>query len=285
MQQPGIKAPNSYRLAPVGQCIYCGATGVRLDKEHVIPEGMGGTLILQEASCVPCARITSLFERKVMQGFLDHGRRALGVKGKKKHKKKLALTVTQTLLGHGDTTSEVELPFEQAWRVMSFPLLTLPRIMDPDKDLTDEEGVDLLGTDTIHFGTERLQRGHIGAARGARIEDRIDVISFVRLLAKIAHSYHVAINGLFPLHESPLIPIILGERMDAKNWIGGMEEHPLPSDRPALHLIAEDPMFGDDGSRSVAVRIKLFAPHQTPTYVAMTRIMPPAVDAAGSPNP
>lgn len=275
MQSSGIKAPFSYRLPPVGQCIYCNAKGVRLTDEHIVPEGMGGTLILQEASCDPCAKITSLFERKVMQGFMDHGRQALGVKGKKKHKKKRIFTLTQTLLGDGNATREVELPFDSAWKVMSFPLFTVPRALDPEKELTADEGVEVFGVDTIHFGTEHLERKHHGAARGVLVHDRIDVISFTRLLAKIAHSYHVSVHGMFPLQESPLIPIILGHRMDAKNWVGGIEEHQLPSDSPSLHLLAENSLSGDDESQAVAVRMKLFAPHHAPTYIAISRIMPP----------
>lgn len=282
MQKPGIKAPFAHRFPAVGQCIYCGATGVRLTEEHIVPEGMSGTLILPDASCDPCAKITSLFERKVMQGFMDHGRQALGVKGKKKHKKKLASTVTQILVGDDNITKDVELPFDHAWKVMSFPLLTLPRALDPEKELTGDDGVDVFGVDTIHFGTEHLERKHPDATRGARIHDRIDVISFVRLLAKIAHGYHVSVHGMFPLQESPLIPIILGQRLDARNWIGGMEEHPLQSDSHSLHLLAEDTLPADNGSQAVAVRMKLFAPQNAPTYVALSRLIAPSTDARGA---
>ena len=43
-----------------------------------------------------------------------------------------------------------------------------------------------------------------------RFGDRMDVWAFGKMLAKIARSYHVAVHGLFPLDQSPLVPIILG---------------------------------------------------------------------------
>ncbi|WP_217540240.1 hypothetical protein, partial [Stenotrophomonas sp. GbtcB23] len=67
-----------------------------------------------------------------------------------------------------------------------------------------------MAIDTLHFGMGegRLVRDWI--AKCMRIEDRMDIWAFVRLLAKIAHGYHVAVYGQFPLNESPLVPIILG---------------------------------------------------------------------------
>jgi hypothetical protein len=280
MQAPGVKAPFSHRLPAVGQCIYCGAEGIRLTDEHIVPEGMGGTLILQEASCDPCAKVTSLFERRVMQGFMDHGRRALGVKGKKKRNKKLPSTVTQTLIGADDAAFEVEMPFDKAWKVMNFPLFPLPRVMDPGKELTAEEGMRFKGADTLHFGAESIRTEGISGAVGVRVSDSIALFSFVRLLAKIAHGYHVSVHGMFPLHESPLIPVILGDARGMGNWIGCADEHPLPSDRPSLHLLAADALDGDDGSTCTAIRIKLFAPNGAPTYVAASRLTAPR--ASGS---
>ena len=36
---------------PVRRCIYCGATTSPLGKEHIIPYGLGGSMILPRASC------------------------------------------------------------------------------------------------------------------------------------------------------------------------------------------------------------------------------------------
>lgn len=48
----------------VGKCIYCGRPGgeVTLNIEHIIPESLGGTLQLPQASCPDCQKFTSAFE-------------------------------------------------------------------------------------------------------------------------------------------------------------------------------------------------------------------------------
>lgn len=95
MESPRFKAPHTLRLQSVGACIYCGATEGRLTEEHIIPTGLGGTLVLPNASCDMCATLTSQFEMRVLRGFLDRGRRAMGIKGRKAHKRALPETVAK----------------------------------------------------------------------------------------------------------------------------------------------------------------------------------------------
>ena len=68
VQQPLFR-DGLYVYSPVGFCIYCGAKKydtkrpVRsLATEHIIPEGLGGKLILPEAACAKCEGITASFE-------------------------------------------------------------------------------------------------------------------------------------------------------------------------------------------------------------------------------
>src|SRR4051794_27690090 len=48
----------------VGRCIYCDAQlgDAVLTTEHIIPESLGGMLVLPEASCTDCQKFTSAFE-------------------------------------------------------------------------------------------------------------------------------------------------------------------------------------------------------------------------------
>lgn len=241
MQDNGIKAPTTYRYPSVGACIYCGATSGRLTEEHIIPKGLGGTLVLPEASCDTCAKITSLFELHVMRGFMDRGRQAMGIKGRKQHKRPKETALDQTFIQLDESLFKQEVPVDQAIRVMHLPVLPLPGFLDPlHPPRPDAEQVDIVAVDTIQFRTDQFQAIRPHSAVGVQIKDRMAIWDFVRLLAKIAHGYQVATRGMFPLEESPLVPIILGTRRDARNWIGCIAEHPLPSDRPALHLLNED---------------------------------------------
>jgi hypothetical protein len=57
------------RYAPAGFCIYCGARGpsVALGQEHIVPKGLGGTLILPDASCRDCEKITGAIEQQCLR--------------------------------------------------------------------------------------------------------------------------------------------------------------------------------------------------------------------------
>lgn len=276
MEVVGIKAASSVRLAPVGACIYCGVIDGRLTEEHIIPKGLGGTLVLPQSSCNACAAITSLFEMRVLRGFLDRGRQAMGIKGRKTHKRVVPETVAQAFIQPDDSIVELDVPWDDGLKVMHLPVFVLPAFLDSRRPLAlHAQEMEIMAIDTLHFGIDegKLAREH--KAKGIRFEDRLDVWAFVRLLAKIAHGYHVAIYGQFPLNESPLLPIILGRRRDAVNWIGNTLQDPLPSGGTALHLIQHLPLQADDGSGGTAVRIKLFAAHSTPTYALATRLTAP----------
>jgi len=68
------------RIPTRGYCIYCGATGVRLTDEHVVPLALGGVHILEDASCDTCADITKKFEQDVARS--NYGDSALNSKAK-----------------------------------------------------------------------------------------------------------------------------------------------------------------------------------------------------------
>ena len=236
---PVIKAPHTHRVSPVGACIYCGTTN------------------------------------GVLRGFLQDGRQAMGIKGRKSHKRPPPKTLKQTFIHRDESVVAREVPWSEGVKVMHLPIFEVPAFLAPDQPLSPETSdlrISALATLTFGLGSGELLHQH--AAVGARFEDQMDVWAFVKLLAKIAHGYHVAIHGLFPLNESPLVPIMLAQRRDARNWIGNTEAHPLPSGGMALHLLQHVPLETDDGSRATAVRIKLFATDPTPTYALATRIEP-----------
>lgn len=92
---------------PVGECIYCGDKSA-LGDEHIIPFGLGDTLILPDASCQACADITSRIERKVLRGFM-HEARVVG-SFPTRRKKERSKSVKTTLIHTDDATIEQELP-------------------------------------------------------------------------------------------------------------------------------------------------------------------------------
>jgi len=62
-------------VAEIGECVYCGAKE-NLANEHIVPLALGGNLVLQNASCRSCAKITGKFEQRVLRGFMMDARTA-----------------------------------------------------------------------------------------------------------------------------------------------------------------------------------------------------------------
>ena len=61
---PLSRMKRQQEYSPARKCIYCGGDGSpgRLTPEHIIPESLGGMLVLPEASCKPCQDVTSAME-------------------------------------------------------------------------------------------------------------------------------------------------------------------------------------------------------------------------------
>src|SRR5436853_1120388 len=69
---------------PVGRCIYCGSTA-GLTREHVIPYGLNGELVLPSASCTKCAAVTSKCELQVLRKLLQTVRMLRRMRSRRKH--------------------------------------------------------------------------------------------------------------------------------------------------------------------------------------------------------
>jgi HNH endonuclease len=68
-------------------CIYCGAVGIRLTDEHIIPLSLGGAHVLKKASCDSCSKITSKFELKVARGLWGQARLSYNAPSRRKARK------------------------------------------------------------------------------------------------------------------------------------------------------------------------------------------------------
>jgi HNH endonuclease len=75
---------------PQRSCIYCGTIRYRdkddrkLGEEHVIAEGLGGTLILQNAACEDCERRINAYEQSILKTVLSAPRVHLGIRRKRR---------------------------------------------------------------------------------------------------------------------------------------------------------------------------------------------------------
>jgi hypothetical protein len=76
------------RLPSKGACIYCGATGVRLTDEHILPLSLGGGHVIADASCLACANVTKRFEQDVARELWGDARISYNAPSRRKKQRK-----------------------------------------------------------------------------------------------------------------------------------------------------------------------------------------------------
>jgi hypothetical protein len=268
MQAKLPRAPtHNYPAANI--CIYCGTRERSLTDEHIVPYGLNGNLVLPKSSCSACAKITSATELKVLRGFLNAGRRKIGIKSRHKRAQKLSTPVKYII---GDEYHDGESSFIDGIQSIHLPIFSTPLALGGTSKNGYLDSIDIAGFDTMQFdGTIPTINGQ--KPNGIRIHTRVHIWNFIRMIAKIAHSYHVAIKGSFPLNESPIVKVALNKSNNVKPWIGCLEQYPLSKpESTALHLLDLNEIEGEDNQTCTVVRIKLLSPTSGPTYTAITRI-------------
>jgi hypothetical protein len=202
-------------LGRIGRCIYCGATEDLTD-EHPIPYSLGGGAQLFDASCRACADITSKFERRVAQRQLGAFRTITGLPTYHKNKRP---TTFRANVRRGAVWAYEDLPVEKFTAVAPFPKLPVPAAAE---GLPPRSPIRLTGTVNITVVKRADPEPNPARRFGADAIDfdvSIELGSFMRLLAKIAYGYSVALFGVDRV-LSEVLGIILGTDGDLGRWVG-----------------------------------------------------------------
>lgn len=202
---------------PVGRCIYCSATDVKLTKEHIIPKALNGTMILPAASCEKCADITKKFEQTVSRGIYGFLRIKRGYQTRRKKERPSQLPITITTSSGKTKTVNIN--------VSDYPSVYLTVALPPPGILTDaplstlnpELHVSLVGDPKE---VSKLLSVHGGMNASVSFNHFFAWGDFSRQLAKIAHGYLVASLGFEGY--IPLLPdLILGRSDYLSHYVGG----------------------------------------------------------------
>ncbi len=234
-----LDAPQE-RIGNIGFCIYCGSPFRDLTSlkpptnEHIIPEGLGGTLILEQASCNNCMVAINRFEGDIQSRLLLAPRRRLGVKGKKRPRTE-KYTVSSIVNGREIV---FDLPLDSHPAHLVIPILLPPKIMYPNS--SNQTGVSGLWSAQLDPADHWVKSGMTNVWTPA-----LDTLKFCQLVAKIAHSYAACIFGInrFTLDKIPVIrdaasnltPTILKQYTRSENdmalfkYIGGLSGPHEPS--------------------------------------------------------
>lgn len=247
-------------LKNIGYCIYCGLNSVPLQREHIIPFGLGGNLIISKASCNSCAKITGQIEQSCLRTMLGAARIHLGLPTRrpKERPEELPLVVLKT---DGTTESRV-------FPMNDFPsALSLLRLSDPDILIGNPPSPNFENASLWY----RYRKEEVGAILGTPSVKGLNIAKihpghFGRMLAKIAHSYAYANDGMDDF--TPLLPdVILGKYEFPSFFVGGSRQ--LRSAENYLHQLKLRTMSDVDGKDYRIVLIRLFSLMGAPDYVVV----------------
>ena len=246
----------------VGHCVYCGRRNVALGKEHIIPLGLDGGFILLKSSCSKCADITKRVENYCLRKMFGLFRAQINLQSNR-HKKNKPQFHIRTVSGLKKTIDPKEAP-----SILLFPLLNTPS---------------LLNTGSLHK-LPLIIKGHkrIDIAKGTLIHKNegplvlnyhYDLITFGRMLAKIAHSFAIAELGtenFTPL----LLDIVLGKDHSYIGSLIGQREYFSEKTLSVSSLHHIWLYLTDDKSspmtwRWAIVGIQLFTPWSNITYTVV----------------
>jgi hypothetical protein len=261
---PGIRPPD---YKPVQKCIYCGtatystkpkARRIPLGAEHIVPEGIGGTLELPEASCQNCEDTTGrLVEGDALGRTLKLLRVHLKLKkpGSGQHPKTLPLTVP--VQGHDTTIPDV--PIEDHPIAFMLPIYQPPSFTAESKDF----GKTIRGATIANIRIDMSalwKKYQISSFAPAYWDNAM----LCRMLAKIAHSFAVAELGESAF--SPLLPKLICDGVPSgMSLIGCSPEWEKISRSPDLHTIGLGYQRHMDKTFVVA-SVRLFASYDSPVY-------------------
>jgi len=209
----------------VDERIYCRARGVLLQDEHIIPYGLTGVWKLVAASCEPCARITSAFERSVLRESFLATRTALDFRTylRKRRPASLPLEVDR---GRGAET--LHLPIEDHPAILGLPRFPLSSWIVARSSTS---GIETIRVQQAHFGTldpvSFIQKyAGLGLTGSVPL---VDAVAFARMLAKIAYSYCVGLFGFAPPSSGCLTTSEAGSDPRKTNFLNSRQGQKLES--------------------------------------------------------
>jgi hypothetical protein len=261
------KGAPTVRRAPVKRCIYCGETefipgsGKKLSEEHVIPEGLGGNLVVPEASCERCNSITSKIERAILKTTLLTPRRFLKIRGKKKKREEMLFPLAQFVDGKNIKT---ELPLEDHPAMIFLPVFDPPGILVGRRP--NESGL-------VDYWTEEVIQGSmneiISRGRNSFATPHVDLVRFCQFLGKIAYSFIVSELGMDGVSSRLPKKLILRPVKDSERLcrdyflVGGEAESYAKSTE--LHRLGWS-IAQKQGVSYAIVTIRLFSHLSAPVY-------------------
>jgi hypothetical protein len=213
-----ITTPNKI-YDPVGKCIYCPDPKGKLAEEHVVPFGLtGDRVVLPRSSCQRCAAITGKVEQYCLRSMLGNFRIAMGAPTRRPKERPKTISVrTGRISADRSRVDDIKTIEIDPTDIIMFPSFTFPTAgilegRDPAVDIEYQVNIHRTDDRAVEFCRQH----------GAIETPLIYPMAFLRMVAKIAHSYAVAELGLGNFRPL-LLDLILCRTQELNvglRWIG-----------------------------------------------------------------
>lgn len=244
------------RYEPIGKCIYCGRNSLQLSDEHIIAEAIGGNFILPKASCHRCSKITTKLEGHCFRGTLGAFRAQTKAPSKRPKQRPSQYNLKiQNRNGKFDT---LNIPIQDypAFLILpkfsSVPMILSGETIDPEK--TCDAWAQITNINLYK-----------------NLDAKIGFVPFhpskwLRMLAKISHSYAVAKLGLNAF--KPFLPkIILGHQSATLEYFGCPTEETPPAEGVGHRIELINAIInGNSEVKYLVVNLRLYEIYGAPQY-------------------
>jgi hypothetical protein len=208
--------------APLNRCAYCASTVNTLiddlTKEHIIPFGFGGQLILPKASCKLHQKETSRVEDFILRRYLCALRSHLSLPSRNPTNRPDGYKLT---LRRGTHSWKKKVKLADHPGVVRFMMFTEPagRVVGRARE---QETWSVRFIDAEIFPDTKLRVALLGADS---FEDKvmINAMALARLIAKIGHCFAVAELGFDAFEEMYVTHLVTAESRDWNYWVGGYD--------------------------------------------------------------
>jgi hypothetical protein len=290
--------PKMKIYSKVGKCIYCGAETYTpssrdaLHQEHIIPEGLGGDLLLPEASCKKCEGATSAFEGTCLRRLFGPLRIYMGLPSKRPKDRPTTLPVIAHFDEHPQIRS-IEVPIRDHPRMITLQQMDVPTLLgSPSEEYYRVLHVTILPANGPTLGTYEENKAKMDAmckaiadkhgACGIQIQNHTVIEEHQLMLGKIAHSFAVAELGLDMFY--PFLPDMIRQKSTSSiRMFVGLLETDEEKNESELHrlslrvqqrgrlflLICNVALFRNLGLTQYQVVVGRF--YEKPPQIAITR--------------
>lgn len=242
-----------------GLCIYCGATGVTLTDEHIVPLSLGGVHVLRCASCGGCADITKKFEQKIARDLWGDARTAFDAPSRRKKQRPSVIMLTDPTA----PAAQIAVPAREYSAGFVFYTMGLAGILQGLPETTDISG----SWQMVVIDDDRRRAEFLKKNDGKLvIKFRHVPQDFGRLLIKIA--YCQVLTTLDPGDFRPFcLPYILGTRQNVSYLVGNSPGQPAPT--PDIGYSLTTGSIPIPGALLLVASVRLYANTHAPEYLVV----------------